>query len=207
MPKHKGISLLLVPMKTPGVIVRPLSMITGRNYFNEIFFENVRIPVTNMIGGVNAGWRISNEVLSIERGTNRLFKQARFVHEMQHLLQILLASNRLKDGALRSQIASVYAELAIFRYHQLKLISRSMADEKIGAEVSINKLFWSEMHQKLASLGMSILGNEAMLDGESAVASGRFQELWMQSRAETIYAGTSQVQRNIIAERVLGLPR
>jgi alkylation response protein AidB-like acyl-CoA dehydrogenase len=153
---------------------------------------------------------VATEVLSIERGTNRMFRQARFVHELTHLVGILAEGERgcrLESQALQQELAIVWAELSIHRLHIMKLVSRIIAGEKIGAEVSINKLFWSEMHQRLARLGIDVLGADVRASGHDSASEGRFQDIYLQTRSETIYAGTSQVQRNIIAERVLGMPR
>lgn len=209
--KHRGLSLFAVPMDTPGIDVRVLRQITGHPHFSEMFFDNVRVAAENLLGPLNEGWRVATEVLSIERGTNRMFRQARFVHEFTHMAQLLLEQIE-RDGsggvsALRQELAAVWSELSIHRLHILKLVSRVLAGERIGPEVSINKLFWSEMHQRLARLGAEILGSGINAEGRGAASAGRFQELYLQSRSETIYAGTSQIQRNIIAERLLGLPR
>ena len=211
-PRHKGITMFLVPMEVAGLTVAPLEQINGRTEFSELFFDNVRISADSNLGPVNEGWRIANEVLAVERGTNRLYRQARFQNEFEHLLDLALASRQLQgmmapDGALRQRFARIYARLRIHRLHNLKMISRMDAGEKIGVESSCIKLFWSEMHQELGELGVDVLGPEVALDDALSPAHGRFQEVYLTSRATTIYAGTAQVQRNIIAERLLGLPR
>ncbi len=211
-PKHKGITMFLVPMDTPGITVRPLAQITGRSEFSELFFDNVRVSLNSNLGPINAGWRIANEVLAVERATNRLYRQARFQNEFEHLLALSLEKNRqglkvAENPYFRQRLAEIYAQLRIHRYHNLKLISRMDAGEKIGADSSYLKLFWSEMHQKLGELGLDILGPEAALTDTQSFGGGRFPDVYFTSRANTIYAGTAQVQRNIIAERLLGLPR
>ncbi|GAC1573767.1 MAG: acyl-CoA dehydrogenase [Sphingomicrobium sp.] len=211
-PRHKGITMFLVPMGLPGIIVKPLEQINGRSEFSEVFFEDVRIPGDANLGPVNEGWRVANEVLAVERGTNRLYRQARFQNEFEQLLALALATPELRarvveDGWFRQRLADVYALLRIHRYHNLKMISRMDAGERIGVESSFIKLFWSEMHQKLGQLAMDVLGADAALEDACTYAQGRYQEVYFTSRATTIYAGTAQVQRNIIAERLLGLPR
>ena len=151
-------------------------------------------------------------MLAVERGTNRLYRQARFQHEFESLLALALADPAQRrrvaeDGWFRQRLGEIHALLRIHRYHNLRMISRMDAGEKIGAEASYIKLFWSEMHQKIGHLGIDILGAEAALDDAGTFGLGRFQEVYFTSRANTIYAGTAQVQRNIIAERLLGLPR
>ena len=212
VPNHRGLTLFIVPMNLPGIVVRPLVQITGRTEFAEVFFDGVRIPQGSHVGAVNEGWRVANGVLEIERGTLKLYRQARFVHELESLLR--LATERGHDGErlasdahFRQRLGEIYSELAIYRYHNLKLVSRVMEGQRIGDDASVSKLFWSEMHQKLAALGFDALGARAIAAGTSATGEGRFQDLILHCRFETISSGTSQVQRNIIAERMLGLPR
>jgi len=209
LPKHKGLSLIMVPIESTGLTVRPLAQITGQEEFAEVFFEDVKVPVSNVIGAVNEGWRIAGSVLEFERGTLKLYRQGRFSHEFESMLRLAVSSKRngAKNPYFRQRLADVYALLTIFRYHNLKLVSRIAAGERIGSDASISKLFWSEMHQKLSALSFDLLGLEGAAYGESTVFSGRFQELILNCRYETISAGTSQVQRNIIAERLLSLPR
>ena len=211
-PRHKGITMFLVPMEAAGITVKPLEQINGRTEFSELFFDDVRIPAAANLGPVNDGWRVANEVLAVERGTNRLYRQARFQNEFEHLLSSALQTPALRSrlephSALRQRFASIYAKLRIHRLHNLKMIGRMDAGEKIGVETSYIKLFWSEMHQELGELALDVLGAEAALNDALSFAEGRFQDVYLTSRATTIYAGTAQVQRNIIAERLLGLPR
>jgi alkylation response protein AidB-like acyl-CoA dehydrogenase len=212
VPKHHGLTIFLVPMNSPGIDVRPLRQISGRSEFNEIFLDEVRVPASNIVGDADQGWRIATQVLSIERGTNRLYRQSRFMFELQQLvLQSAGAvdglDEKLADEWFRQRLAGIYCELAIFRFHNLKLVSRVAAEDQIGAETSFLKLFWSQAHQALSSLAIDMLGDEALSQGQDSIAQGYFQDLYLQTRAETIHAGTVQIQKNIIAERLLGLPR
>jgi alkylation response protein AidB-like acyl-CoA dehydrogenase len=204
-PKHKGITLFLMPMDVPGVTVRPLKQITGRSDFNELFLDEVRVPDRLRLGAVNDGWRVANGVLGFERATTRLYRQARYLAELRALIDLARrrVPERLNDAGFRRRIAAVYAELEIVRYHSLKVVSRVGNGGDIGPEASLQKLAWSEAHQNLAALAADLLGNEFHSSGEAAP----FRHIYLQSRAETIFAGTSQIQRNIIADRVLALPR
>lgn len=205
-PKHKGITLLLMPMNTPGIVIRPLKQITGRQEFNEVFFDGARVSDSLRLGAVNDGWRVANGVLGFERATTRLYRRARFAHELNGLIELLerKGSRRLaEDAGFRRRLAEIHAELEIIRYHNLKVVSRIANGASIGPEASLQKLVWSEAHQRLASLAMDVLGEDFVTD-EAALP---FRDIYLQSRAETIYAGTSEIQRNIIADRVLGLPR
>jgi alkylation response protein AidB-like acyl-CoA dehydrogenase len=204
-PKHKGITLFLMPMDVPGVTVRPLRQITGRSDFNELFLDEVRVPDTLRLGAVNDGWRVANGVLGFERATTRLYRQARYLHELCALIELAKRQvpERLGDSGFRRRIAAIYGELEIVRYHSLKVVSRVGNGGDIGPEASLQKLAWSEAHQNLAALAVDLLGD----DFHSSEEAAPFRHIYLQSRAETIFAGTSEIQRNIIADRVLALPR
>lgn len=204
--KHKGLTLFLVDMKTPGIKVKPLIQITGKQEFNEVFFDDVRIPADMHVGAVDDGWNVAVNLLGYERATARLYRQARFTNEMEQLLR-KLSEHRpdiLDDAHYRQQIGRLHADLNILRLMNLRLVSRISNGDGIGSEASVIKLFWSEMHQRFEDFAAEVLGPEFMTDSAGVE---RFRYNFLQSRAVTIYAGTSQVQRNIISERMLGLPR
>ncbi|MEJ8573017.1 acyl-CoA dehydrogenase family protein [Microbaculum marinum] len=204
-PKHKGLTLFLLDMDTPGVTVRPLRQITDRHEFNEVFLEDVRIPAGMHLGAVNEGWHAAVGVLGFERATARLYRQARFQAEFDALLKLLAARpDKASDGWFRQQVGAHAADLNVLRLLNLKTASRIANGKGIGSEASIVKLFWSELHQRIMAFASEVL-DEAFANGDPEAE--RFRFLYLQSRAETIYAGTSEIQRNIIAERMLGLPR
>ncbi|MGE0383369.1 MAG: acyl-CoA dehydrogenase family protein [Gammaproteobacteria bacterium] len=207
----KGITVFAVPMKTPGIHLRPLAQLNGRAEFNEILFENARIPLDSHLGPVNEGWRVANEAVAKERAMIRLYRQARFQNEFEHMLRAAAAAPRgrrlTESGDFRQKLAVIHSLLRIHRYHNLKLIARLEAGETIGAESSIVRLFWSEMRQRIGHLALDVLGPDAVLDDAGTPGEARFQDVYLMSRADTIFAGTAQIQRNVIAERVLGLPR
>lgn len=209
--RYQGMTIFAVPMDTPGITLRPLTQINGRPEFNELLFEDVRIPAANHFGPVNEGWRVANRAVAKERAMIRLYRQARFQNEFEHMVRVALEQpqgRRLADDAhFRQQIGEVYALLRIHRYHNLKLIARLEAGESIGAESSLLRLFWSEMRQRIGHLGLEVLGTDLLADDSETVGGSRFQDVYLVSRADTIFAGTAQIQRNVIAERVLGLPR
>lgn len=209
--KYKGMTIFMVPMKTPGITLTPLAQINGRPEFNEMLFEDVRIPLNHHFGPVNEGWRVANEAVAKERAMIRLYRQARFQNEFEHMLRAALAKPQGRDLAgdshFRQQLAEVWSLLRIHRLHNLKLLARLEAGETIGAESSILRLFWSEMRQKIGHLGLDVLGTDLMIDDAGSVGETRFQDIYFMSRADTIFAGTAQIQRNVIAERLLGLPR
>jgi alkylation response protein AidB-like acyl-CoA dehydrogenase len=208
-PKHRGLSLFFVDMKTPGISIRPLIQITGRRDFNETFYDDVRVPDSMRIGEVNKGWDISINVLGLERATTRMHRNGRYMHEFNHLVEISRKPNArgevpIENPHYRQRLAEIYADIEIHRYHNMKTVSLVTSGRHIGPEASIVKLFWSELHQRMSEFALDVLGEEANGSSPDAV---RWRDIYLQSRADTIYAGTSQIQRNIIAERVLGLPR
>lgn len=212
LPKHKGITFFLVPMNSEGITVRPLVQINGNRDFNEVFFDNVSIPKENVVGGVNNGWNVAMGTLGFERGTLALGRQVRFQNEFDAMVRISdsLTKNGEKisqNNYYRQKMAELYAEIRILRYHGLKTISQLLNEGKLGPEASLQKLFWSTMHSNMGKLGLEILGEEGPYIGKESIGRGVLQEIDFGSRGETIYAGTTQIQKNIIAERVLGMPR
>lgn len=211
-PKHKGLSFLLVDMKTPGIVIRPLREMTGEEWFNEVFFEDVRVPRANVVGEINGGWNVVMTTLGFERAGStphvRLQAQARLLAD--------LARRTLRDGIpaaqnplYRQRLAQHTIEAAILRYTAYRNVTKVQRTGVPGAEGSILKIFWSELEQRLEDTAFEILGPYGMIPkGEPRTVDQGFwnyELLW--SRSGTIYAGTSEVQRNIVAQRSLGLPR
>lgn len=210
--KHKGITFFLVPMNSEGMTVRPLVQINGNRDFNEVFFDNVAIPKENVVGGVNNGWKVAMGTLGFERGTLALGRQVRFQNEFNTLTKIAASQQKSGKSAsensyYRQKLAEQAAEIRILRYHGLKTISQLLNEGKLGPEASLQKLFWSTMHVNMGKLGMEILGGNAPYIGDESIGRGTIQEIDLGSRGATIYAGTTQIQKNIIAERILGMPR
>lgn len=199
---HKAITLFIVEMDRPGVEVRPIRHMNGLRHFNEVFFTGVRVPDHMRIGPVDGGWGVAVSVLGFERATTRLYRQARYMNELQ-----ALAGLCARDGTAElheAKLGRIAAELEILRYHNTHFVSRIAAGEPIGEEASLLKLCWSRTHQDLSALSLDILGDG--IDADTTEAE-RFRQIYLTARGETIYAGSSQIQKNIIAERVLGLPR
>ena len=211
-PKHEGITYLLVDMHSPGVEVRPLRQITGDPEFNEIFFNDVRVPRENVLGEINDGWRVAMTTLLHERGTLGFALTARLEVMVRKLVQLAgetrvnghLAS---EDPLFRDRIARHWVELQGLRFTNYRALTKLVQTGVPGPEGSIAKLHWSETNQRLTKLALEILGPSAQLDGEDGPWQGFWQYQQLRSRGNTIEAGTSEVLRNIIAERVLGLPR
>jgi alkylation response protein AidB-like acyl-CoA dehydrogenase len=201
-PKSKGISMLAVSMTAEGVDVRPLRQMTGDSEFNEVFLDEVEVPVENIIGPENEGWRVANTVLANERGGGFIWRQQVRQEEAVELLwKTCAGAGLLDDPLVRQRLAAAWIEAEIFRLHNARTLARLARGEELGAESSMVKLFWSEASKRLYDTACDLLGPEALL------TSSDWERAFLYSRANTIMGGTSQIQRNIIGERLLGLPR
>ena len=208
-PKHRGITCLLVDMKTPGVTTKPLRQMSGDSGFNEVFFTDVRVPVENQLGALDNGWRVGLTALMNERANLGASVYVSFKETMARLVkhcQTRTRNGRLlaEDPLVRQKIAQAEVELEIFRLNSDRALSRMDAGATPGPEGSISKLYWSEMNQRLTQTAMEVLGDAAQL---STFDDGDWAYRYLRSRANTIEGGTSEIQRNILAERVLGLPK
>jgi alkylation response protein AidB-like acyl-CoA dehydrogenase len=207
--KHQGITCLLVDMRTPGIEVRPLRMMTGESAFNEVFFTDVRVPASQVLGKINEGWGVAITVLMNERANLGAGLYALFHRNYRALLARLAKLRRhgrptLDDPLVRQKLAQVHIELEIFRHNTNRALTSQMKTGVPGAEGSIQKLYWSEFNQRMTQTAMELLGPDAQL---AECDDGLWNYQYLRSRGNTIEAGTSEVQRNIIAQRVLGLPR
>ncbi len=200
-PKHRGISYLVVDMTAPGIEIRPLVQITGEAEFNEVFLDDVFVPEDHLVGGLHDGWAVANTTLAHERGTSFPFKE-QVVHEvfLDELYAAAAASGRLDDVEIADALAQSFVELRLLRLNNWGTLSRLAHGVAPGPESSITKLVWTDMSQHLADAAQSIRGAEAPL-------IDRWSRQWLWSRAASIAGGTSEVQRTIIGERMLGLPR
>ncbi|MBC6461487.1 acyl-CoA dehydrogenase family protein [Actinomadura sp. HBU206391] len=205
--RHKGLSYLLVPMRQPGVEVRPIIQLTGTSEFNEVFFDGARTAAGNILGAPGEGWRVAMATLGYERGASTLGQQIGFRRELDRVIETARANGSAADPILRSRLAQAWIELEIMRFNALRTM-RSLAAGEPGPEVSIAKLFWSEWHRRLGELAVDVQGAAGMVAASAEPYElTAAQRLLLFSRADTIYAGSSEIQRNIIAERTLGLPR
>ncbi len=206
-PKHEGITYLLADMHSPGVEVRPLRQMSGESEFNEIFFNDVRVSVSNVVGEVNGGWRVAMTTLLHERGTLGFSLTPRLEVATRKLLKLAREAGAAADPLIRDRIARQWIELQALKFTNYRALTNLVKTGVPGPEGSIAKLHWSESNQRLTKLALDVLGPEAQLDGEGAPWNGFWQYQQLRSRGNTIEAGTSEILRNIIAERVLGLPR
>src|SRR3954471_10314422 len=209
-PRHKGISYLVVDMEADGIEVRPLVQITGDAEFNEVFLDEVFVPDDQLVGALHNGWAVANTTLAHERGTAFPFKE-QVVHEvyLDELWQLAAARSVLDDVETADALAQSFVELRVLRLHNWRTLSRLTKGIEHGPESSITKLAWTDMTQALSARGLDVVGAAAPLWwGASDTPGGGFwQRQWLWSKAASIAGGTSEVQRTIIGERMLGLPR
>ncbi|WP_313885619.1 acyl-CoA dehydrogenase family protein [Fodinicola feengrottensis] len=204
---HRALTYFLLDMRTEGVTVRPLRQLTGDPEFNEIFLEDVRIPAECVVGQVGAGWRVAMTTLLHERGTLGFALTARLDVSLQNLMATARRTGADADPLTRDRIASLWIEMQGLRYTAYRSLAALARTGVPGPEASITKLRWSETNQRLTKLALELLGPDAQIDGEDGFWSGYWQYQQLRSRGNTIEAGTSEVLRSIVAERVLGLPR
>jgi alkylation response protein AidB-like acyl-CoA dehydrogenase len=225
-PKHAGISYLLVPMKQPGVEARPIRQPDGSSEFNEVFFDGARCPKDNVVGGVNNGWTVAMTTLGFERGTSATTGYRRFKKEVEELIVLAQDNGRAADPRIRQRLALAWTKVKIMQINGYRALTAALGganDTGVAALAATNKMFWSEYHQEVMNLAIDVLG----MDGQVLTGSGEpemvpgyglrrpragypvsvTQSAFFYSRSETIWGGTAQIQRNIVGERILGLPR
>ncbi|MBV7696667.1 acyl-CoA dehydrogenase family protein [Streptomyces sp. TRM70350] len=208
--RHHGLSFLLVPMDQPGRIeVRPIRQLTGASDFNEVFFDGARARVEHVVGGEGSGWRVAMSLLGFERGVSTLAQQIGFAAELGRVVRAAVDSGAVRDPLVRERLVRQWAELRVMRWNALRTLGGSAA--QAGAP-SVAKLLWGGWHQRLGELAMQVRGAVAGVGPVDWSPSAPYeldamQQVFLFSRADTIYGGSDQIQRTIIAERVLGLPR
>ena len=206
-PKHKGISYLLIRMDQPGVEVRPIVQMTGDSEFSEVFFSNARAAKDDIVGKVNGGWAVAMGTLAFERGASTLGQQMLFQNELDRVIAIAKRNGSASDPLIRQRIAHAWMGLRIQRYHALRTLSGADEGAELPPASTISKIFWASWHRDLGKLAMDILGPDAELADGAPYDLNGLQRLFLFARSDTIYAGSNQIQRNIMSERVLGLPR
>ena len=219
-PKHKGISFLLCPMDQPGVEVRPIINITGSHDFNEVYFTDARTARDCVIGGVHDGWRVANQLLAFERGDDVSLVSYRMRAVVDGLFVIARERGLDDDPVVRQRLAWAYSNVEILRFYGLRMLTQVLGHGALGPESSINKILWSELFQKLTELALDLLGADGLvaegappLSNIAPEAAGdpdstnRWITHFLGARPASIYSGSNQIQRNILGERVLGLPK
>jgi len=200
--RHHGLSFLLVPMDQDGIEVRPIQQITGGNEFNEVFFSSARTPAEMIVGEPGDGWKVAMALLGFERGVSVLGQQVGFERELNDLIELARENGALDDPVLRDRLAAQSAEFEVMRVNAV----RSLTEATPGAD-NVAKLVWAGWHKRLGELAMEVLGAGSLTAQGAEYDLDRWQNLFLFSRADTLYGGSDEIQRNILAERVLGLPK
>jgi alkylation response protein AidB-like acyl-CoA dehydrogenase len=202
--RHNGLSYLLVPLDQPGVQIRPIVQLTGTSEFNEVFFDDARTDADLVVGEPGDGWKVAMGTLTFERGVSTLGQQIRYARELSALAELAQRNGAAEDPLIRERLTRSWVGLRSMRSYALATMDVEGGGEAAGKDC-VSKLLWANWHRELGELAMDVIGRESMVlrDGEF----DEWQRLYLFSRADTIYGGSNEIQRNIIAERVLGLPR
>jgi alkylation response protein AidB-like acyl-CoA dehydrogenase len=203
--RHHGLSYLLVPMRQPGVEVRPIVQLTGTSEFSEVFFNGARTAAENVVGAPGEGWKVAMGTLAFERGASTLGQQLAFANELAEIVEAAKRNGRSHDPLIRQRLAQAWIGLQLQRYNALRTLSGG--GSQLSREAMITKLFWATWHRSLGKLAMDVLGPEAEIAAGAPYELTPLQRLFLFTRSDTIYAGSNQIQRNLIAQRALGLPR
>ncbi|MFK0224850.1 acyl-CoA dehydrogenase family protein [Streptomyces sp. NPDC090303] len=204
--RHRGLSYLLVPLDQPGVEIRPIVQLTGTSEFNEVFFDGARTHASHVVGAPGDGWRVAMATLGFERGVSTLGQQVGFRRELEAVVELARRNGAAADPLVRDRIARAWIGLETIRFNALRMLDGAAAGAP-GPEASIGKIFWATWHRELGELAMDVCGAAGMLADGAPYDLSDWQRLYLFSRSDTIYAGSNEIQRNIIAERVLGLPK
>ncbi|WP_327248702.1 acyl-CoA dehydrogenase family protein [Streptomyces sp. NBC_01320] len=204
--RHQGLSYLLVPLDQPGVEIRPINQLTGTSEFNEVFFDGARTRAGHVVGAPGEGWKVAMATLGFERGVSTLGQQVGFRRELESLIELARRNGAADDPLIRDRLARAWVGLETIRCNALRMLDQVAAGAP-GPEASIGKIFWATWHRELGELAMDVCGADGMLAAGQPYDLTDWQRLFLFSRSDTIYAGSNEIQRNIIAERVLGLPK
>jgi alkylation response protein AidB-like acyl-CoA dehydrogenase len=205
---HKGLGFFLMKMDQPGIEVRGIEQITGTSEFNEVFFDDAECEADDIVGAPGEGWKVAMGLLGFERGVSTLGQQMQFQNELNQVIDIAKENGAYQDPTIRQRIAKAHTELKIMRYNSMRMLSgQGGGDGSLQKEALIYKLFWATWHRSMGELAMDVMGPESeILDGGPYELS-RLQSMYLFVRSDTIYGGTNEIQRNIIAERGLGMPK
>jgi len=204
--RREGLSYLLVPMRQSGITVRPIRQLTGTSEFNEVFFDGARTRRDLVVGAPGDGWRVAMGTLSFERGVSTLAQQMSFANELRAIVSAAEANGLIHDPGIRQRLAHAHIGLKLMRYSALRMLSNAEAG-KLSNEAYTYKIFWASWRKQLGVLALDVLGPRGEIAAGASYEWELLPRLFLASRADTIYGGTNQIQRNIIAERALGLPR
>jgi len=202
--RSQGLSYLLVPMKQPGVTIRPIQQLTGDAEFFEVFYDGARTARENILGAPGDGWKVAMATLAFERGVSTLGQQMQFRNELEEIIRIARENGKVEDPTIRQRIADAWIGLEIQRWNALRTLSDRTELSPAGM---IHKIYWATWHQQLGELAMEVMGDEAEIADAFPYQLKRLQRLFLFARSDTIYGGSNEIQKNLIAERALGLPR
>ena len=204
---HKGLGFFLMTLDQPGVEIRPIQQLTGTSEFNEVFFDEAVCDAADIVGAPGDGWKVAMGLLGFERGVSTLGQQMLFQNEFDDIIRIARENGAAKDPVIRQRIADAHVGLRIMRFNSMRMLSGGGDDGTLQKEAMIYKLYWATWHRNLGKLAMDVLGAESEIIEEGPYQLNRLQSMYLFTRSDTIYGGTNQIQRNIIAERALGMPR
>jgi alkylation response protein AidB-like acyl-CoA dehydrogenase len=206
--RQHGITYLIIDMKSPGITIRPLKDMAGDVRFSEVFFDDVRVPASNAVGAENAGWKVARTALGYERSTANTSTDMRYRRILSELIALAVERGRSTDPLIRQEMAQLEISMRLLHLNNLRVLSAVLRGEDPGPESSVTRLMHSLFEQRLHEFAVDVLGSNALLDGQDprAAQGGRWAWGFLRTRGSTIGAGTAEVQRNLIAERVLGLP-
>ena len=202
---YQALSYLLVPMKQDGIEVRPIVQMTGTSEFSEVFYDGARTAAQNVVGQRGDGWKVAMGTLAFERGASTLGQQCLFANELREIFEIAQSNGKAADPVMRQRLIDAWMGLEVMRFNAIRMLGNP--DASLSREAMITKLYWATWHRELGKLAMDVLGPEAEIAEAEPYELNRLQAMYLFTRADTIYAGTNQIQRNIIGERALGLPR
>ena len=203
---REGLSYILAPMNQKGITIRPIKQMTGESEFNEVFFDDAEADSMDVIGEVGNGWKVAMGTLGFERGASTLGQQMAFEQEFESVIFLAKENGKSKDPLIRQQISEAWIGLKIMRYNALRMLSNNDGG-LLSREAMLSKLYWATWHRNLGKLAMDVMGMESEIGEEGNYNLTFLQKLFLFTRADTIYGGTNQIQRNIISERALGMPK
>ena len=204
--RHHGLGFFLVALDQPGVTIRPITQLTGTAEFNEVYFDDAVCDANDIVGAPGDGWKVAMGLLGFERGVSTLGQQMLFQTELDEIIRIAKANGASRKPDIRQRMAEAHIGLKTMRYNSMRMLSGG-EDGSLSREAMIYKLYWSSWHRNLGKLAMDVLGPEAELIESGSYELNKLQSLFLFTRADTIYGGTNQIQRNLIAERALGMPK
>ncbi|NIB39217.1 acyl-CoA dehydrogenase [Pseudomaricurvus alkylphenolicus] len=205
---HKGLGFFLMKMDQPGIDVRGIEQITGTCEFNEVFFDDAECDAGDIVGAPGDGWKVAMGLLGFERGVSTLGQQMQFQNELNQVIEIARRNGAAKNPAIRQRLAKAHTELKIMRYNSMRMLSgQGGSDGSLQKEALIYKLFWATWHRTMGELAMDVLGPESQVLEGGPYELSRLQAMYLFVRSDTIYGGTNEIQKNIIAERGLGMPK